>query len=102
MDAVNRGDMANLTSLNAADMGISNLTGLEYAVNLTGADLRNNQITSTAQLTGLTQLTSVQLGGNPIATAAVPAMSMPVLLLTAILLCTAQFFAKRRQQSPSL
>jgi hypothetical protein len=98
MDNLTKGDMANLTSLNSAGMGISNLTGLESAINLTSADLRNNNITSTAPLSGLTNLTSVQLDGNPVSAQAVPAMSMPALLITALLLCAGTAFFSRRDR----
>jgi photosystem II stability/assembly factor-like uncharacterized protein len=64
MDAITKGDMANLITLNAAGMGISNLTGLEWAVNLTSADLSNNNITSTSPIANL-HLTQLQLSGNP-------------------------------------
>jgi len=66
MDNLNRGELAQLTGLSAVDVGISDLTGLEWATNLTSADLRNNDITSTAPLSGLTQLTTVLLTGNPV------------------------------------
>lgn len=66
MDAIDRAELARLTSLNAAGFGIANLTGLEFAVNLTTLDLRNNNITSTAPLAGLPLLTSLQLSGNPV------------------------------------
>jgi squalene cyclase len=45
MDSLNRGQLAQLTSLSAVGTGIDSLTGLEWAVNLTSADLRNNNIT---------------------------------------------------------
>lgn len=50
MDAIDRAELARLTTLNAADSGITNLTGLEFAVNLNTLDLRNNSITSIAPL----------------------------------------------------
>jgi len=66
MDAITKGDIANLTTLNAAGKGISSLTGLEWASNLVTVDLRNNSITSVSALNGLTSLVSVLLDGNPI------------------------------------
>ena len=66
MDAINRAELARLTALNAAGLGITNLSGLEFAVNLTALDLRNNNITSTAPLAGLPLLTSLKLSGNPV------------------------------------
>ena len=64
MDALTEGDMAELITLNAAGMGITDLTGLEWAVNLVSADLSNNDITSTAPLANL-NIASLNLSGNP-------------------------------------
>ena len=66
MDAIDRAELARLTALNAAGLGITNLTGLEFAVNLTTLDLRNNNITSTAPLAALSVLSSLKLSGNPV------------------------------------
>lgn len=68
-DSLNRGELAQLTSLSAVGAGISDLTGLEFATNLKTADFSNNNIVSTAPLNGLTQLTTLKLTGNPVATA---------------------------------
>lgn len=67
MDALTRLDLSKLTTLSAVNLGISDLTGLEYATNLTSLDVRNNQITSTDPLKGLTLLTTILLDGNPAA-----------------------------------
>ncbi|PKM37244.1 MAG: hypothetical protein CVV06_06900 [Gammaproteobacteria bacterium HGW-Gammaproteobacteria-10] len=64
MDEINRGEMAQLTTLNADGLGISDLTGLEAAINLANLDLRNNQITDISPLDGLTA-TAIRLAGNP-------------------------------------
>jgi len=66
MDNLSRNDLSRLITLNASGMGISDLTGLEWAVNLTTADLQNNNITSTAPLDGIASLTMVLLDGNPV------------------------------------
>ena len=66
MDAIDRAELARLTALNAAGLGITNLTGLEFAVNLTTLDLRNNNISSTAPLAALSVLSSLKLSGNPV------------------------------------
>lgn len=66
MDNVNRGELAGLTSLTANGVGINDLTGLEYAINLTTLDVRNNGITSTAPIDNLSHLTNTQIAGNPI------------------------------------
>jgi PKD repeat protein len=75
IDPLTSDDMANLTTLIAPGLGITDLTGLEWAVNLTTLDLSNNNISSTASLAGLTKLTYLNLDGNPIPPAAVPGFS---------------------------
>lgn len=64
MDALNVGEIAQLTTLNAAGLGISDLTGLQYASNLTNLDLRNNNISSFAPVAALTSATILE-DGNP-------------------------------------
>ncbi len=59
-------DLEGLTSLSATYKGIADLTGLEYCINLTSLDLRNNRITSTSPLAGLTGLTYLTLDYNEI------------------------------------
>jgi internalin A len=72
-------DMVFLKELNAAGRGISDLTGLEYATNLTmlnlgefyyywvwPPELRTNQIEDLTPLTGLVQLKSLDLSNNQI------------------------------------
>jgi hypothetical protein len=81
MDSLTKGDTLNLTTLYAEGMGIISLTGLEWAVNLTSADLRNNKITSTRPISGLPDLTSVQLDGNPVDTTVQPCSNTPVRIL---------------------
>lgn len=76
MDGLYKSDLARLTSLTAVNVGIADLTGLQAATNLTYLDVRNNQITSTSPLTGLSNLTTVLLDGNPVAA---PANKPPVL-----------------------
>jgi len=74
-DTLTSEDMGKLTTLIAPGRGITDLTGLEWAVNLTSLDLRNNNISTTAALAGLTRLTYLNLDGNPIAPAAVSGFS---------------------------
>jgi Leucine-rich repeat (LRR) protein len=64
MDSLTRGLMAQLTTLNAVGNGISDLTGLQYAVNLKTANLSNNKLTTITPISGL-QLTSLIWTGNP-------------------------------------
>ena len=57
-------EMATLTNLDASEVGISNLTGLELAANLTGLNLEGNKILDISALAGLTNLTSLSLNDN--------------------------------------
>lgn len=67
MDSLDRSELLRLTSLTAFGMAIDDLTGLEWALNLQTADLRDNNITSTAPIDGLPQLATLLLDGNPVA-----------------------------------
>ena len=58
--------MAKLTRLNAPRAKISDLTGLEYAINLKVLKLSRNRITDIAPLTGLTKLKELGLMKNRI------------------------------------
>lgn len=75
LDALNRGELAELTSLNIAGRGITNLQGLQYAINLTTLDASNNLITDTSPIAALPKLTTVNLAGNPCAGCSVLAAS---------------------------
>ena len=59
-------DMARLTQLHAKEAGISDLTGLEYAIYMTRLSLRDNSISDITSLARLTNLTSLDLGSNNI------------------------------------
>ncbi len=71
-------DMATLTLLGATNANISNLTGLEHAINLThlylgseyvaaeGRFINSNTISDISALAGLTNLTNLNLGYNSI------------------------------------
>ena len=65
-DPITTSDMAALRSLTARESNISNLTGLEGAINLTRLSLRDNSISDLSSLTGLTTLTSLNLRRNSI------------------------------------
>ena len=60
------GDMETLTTLNAANKNIINLTGLETAANLTELDLQNNFISNLSYLSKLTKLQRLYLQDNSI------------------------------------
>ena len=59
-------DMLQLKGLPAKDSQIKNLTGLEYATNLTGVTLPYNEISDLTPLAGLIRLEYLWLWGNPI------------------------------------
>lgn len=59
-------DLESLTYLYASNLEITDLTGLEFAVNLESLHLDFNQITDVTPLAGLTSLTSLSLWGNEI------------------------------------
>ncbi len=63
---ITQAEMATLDSLEANDADISDLTGLEYATNLTWLDLASNNITDISVLEGLTNLTDVTLTANSV------------------------------------
>ncbi len=64
---ITKGEMSTLTTLGAQDADISDLTGLEFATNLTMLLLDNNRITDLAPLSGLTKLNILGLNNNQIA-----------------------------------
>ena len=59
-------DMATLTGLNAINANIRDLTGIEYATNLTALLLRDNNIVDISVVAGLTNLTVLRSGNNSI------------------------------------
>ena len=67
-DALTAGEMETLIHLDAEGRGINDLTGIEDAVNLEYADLRNNEITSLLPLMDLPnpETITVLLSGNPL------------------------------------
>ena len=65
-DPITVSDMAALTRLESRGSNISNLTGLERAINLTRLRLRENSISDLSSLTGLTNLTWLSLRENSI------------------------------------
>lgn len=77
-------NMKTLTVLDLSDRKISDLTGLEAAVNLKQLSLRNNSVADISALSGLTSLTTLDLSGNQITsvTALASMSSLRVLHLT--------------------
>ena len=68
---ITRADMATLRGITAQFDSISDLTGLEFATNLTELYLHNNQISDIAALSGLNNLERLRLGDNQISDIAV-------------------------------
>ena len=71
---INISDLESLTTLEAEEMGISNLTGLEYCVNLYELDLSSNNISDISPLienSGLAVEDTVYLNGNPLSTTSI-------------------------------
>lgn len=69
MDQLNRGELAQLTTLSAAYRGITDLTGLQYAINLTYLDLSGNSLNIPANADsdadGVTDLDEIAVHTNP-------------------------------------
>jgi internalin A len=63
---INKSDLQSLTTLNAKVIGISDLTGLEYCVNLESLTLYNDSVSDISPLASLVNLTSLDLGANNI------------------------------------
>ena len=59
-------DLASLTLFSAQEKGITNLTGLEYCVNLTNLYLGDNDISDISLLSGLTNLMELEIYENNI------------------------------------
>ena len=59
-------DMLTLTTLNANNVNIYDLTGLQLAANLTTLSLNNNHLTEIAPLAALTQLKTLSLNNNSV------------------------------------
>ena len=59
-------DMRSILELQVESSAITNLTGLEYAINMIGLDLTDNLITNLLPLRGLTNLEKLDLGENSI------------------------------------
>ena len=60
------GEMEGLTSLDARNRGIQDLTGLQFATNLSRLLLNDNQISDISPISGLTELRSLQIDRNTI------------------------------------
>ena len=63
-DSITPSEMATLTRLGAPEAGISDLTGLEYATNLTYLDLWKSSVSDISPVAGLTKLTHLGFAAN--------------------------------------
>ena len=101
MDSLTLGLLAQLTSLNATGAGISNLSGLQDAVNLQTINLNNNNLTSISAISSLTGATVTWYDNpgnpsNPPGTS-VPAMPpLAMLILAAGLLGLMQYLGRAK------
>jgi hypothetical protein len=105
MDSLNLGSLAQLTSLNAAGYGISNLSGLQDAVNLKTVNLNNNNLTSSSSIlinnliaagVNVTWYDNPGNPSNPPGTVQAPAMPPLGLLILAVgLFGMMQFFNRK-------
>lgn len=106
MDSLDRSELLRLTNLTAVGLNISNLTGLEWALNLISADLRNNNITSTTSTDGLALLVTLLLDGNPVVVANNADEGIPTLpewgliIMAALLLLSAVWRQRFVLQTP--
>ena len=64
-DPITVTEMATLTFLDPWGEDISDLTGLDHAINLTDLNLNRNSISDISPVAGLTSLTSLHLGEAP-------------------------------------
>ena len=65
-DTITAADMATLTTLDASEASISDLTGLEGATNLTELYIYDNDISDISAISSLTNLTWLELDNNSI------------------------------------
>lgn len=63
---ITKAEMATLTKIRAPIASISDLTGLEFAINLTSLELSENSISDISVLAGLTNLTGLSLWQNSV------------------------------------
>ena len=63
---VTQPEISQLTGLEPTEMGITDLTGLEHATNLSYLDIGGNQIRDIRPLAGLISLTGLSLANNPV------------------------------------
>ena len=65
-DAITRAEMETLVELRAPNRDITDLRGIEFAINLTELDLWGNNVSDISLLSSLTNLTELDIGSNDI------------------------------------
>ena len=65
-EVIHANELKSIYNLGLADMGITNIQGLEYCTNLDILDLSNNQISDLSPLSNLQKLKALYLGENQI------------------------------------
>ncbi len=63
---ITQNDMVNISELELENKGIKDITGLEYATNMTYVNLADNEITDISPINGLSNLEDVIFTGNKI------------------------------------
>ena len=66
VQSITQADMLTLATLDASNLGITDLGGLEYATNLTALNLDSNALANISPIASLTNLTELDLASNPI------------------------------------
>lgn len=61
---ITEADMANLSVVEAKNAGITNLSGLEKAINLASLDIAKNQVSNLKPISGMAKLQFLDLAGN--------------------------------------
>ena len=102
MDNIRRIDLARVTNITAVNVGIYDLTGLEWAYNLETLDVRHNEIESTAPIDDLQNLTYLYLKGNPVTYGhgeeEIPTLPEWGMILMSLILLLSAFYHQRRNQ----
>jgi Leucine-rich repeat (LRR) protein len=65
-EEITAADLANLSRVDAGKRGITDLTGIQYCINLDGIELQENQINDISALSSLSKLTLLALHENQI------------------------------------
>ena len=102
MDNLRRIDLARVTNITAVNVGIYDLTGLEWAYNLETLDVRHNEIESTVPIDDLQNLAYLYLNGNPVTydhgEEEIPTMPEWGMILMSLILLFIAFNHQRRNQ----